>query len=77
MNPAKGRRGGQDHNVAFLQAIHRILVAIKSDELAIFGNVDLLLKSIRKVLVARFHSLWKDVRHRNELSGPLRCGECI
>ena len=41
MNPAESRWSGEDGHVARLQAIHRFLVSIETDELAFFGDIDL------------------------------------
>ena len=35
VHPAEGRRRGEDHHVARLQAVHRLLVAVEADELAV------------------------------------------
>ena len=41
VHPAEGRRRGEDRDVARLQTVHRLLVAVEADELAILGHVDL------------------------------------
>ena len=41
MHPAKRQRRGEDRDVARLQAIHRLLVGVEADELALLGHVDL------------------------------------
>ena len=41
MHPAERQRRGEDRNVARLQAIHRLLVAVETDELALLGHVHL------------------------------------
>ena len=41
MDPAEGRRRGHDHDVAGPEAVHRFLVAVKADELAVGRHVDL------------------------------------
>ena len=41
MHPAKCQRSGKDRHVARLETIHRLLVGVEADELAIVGHVDL------------------------------------
>ena len=41
MHPAEGRRRGEDDDVARLEAVHGLLVAVEADELAVVGHVDL------------------------------------
>src|SRR5262245_44561395 len=41
MNPAKSQRGRENDHVAGFEAIHGLLVTVESHELAIFGNVHL------------------------------------
>ena len=40
VNPAESRRRGEDGHVARLQAIHRLLVGVEADELAVGRHVD-------------------------------------
>ena len=42
VDPAEGRRGGEDDHVAGLEAVHRLLVAVEADEAARLGHIDLL-----------------------------------
>ena len=41
LDPAERRRRGEDDDVAGLQAIHRLLVGVEADELAVLRHVDL------------------------------------
>jgi hypothetical protein len=67
VHPAKGRWGGQDDDVARLQDVHRLLVTVEADELAILGHIDLLVEPRLELVVARLDALLEDVGHGDQL----------
>ena len=71
MHPAEGQRRGEDGDVARLQAIHRLLVGVETDELAILGHVDLVGELLLELLVAAAEAVLEDVGHGDQLDRPL------
>ena len=67
MDPAEGRRRGEDRDVARLQAIHRLLVGVEADELAVLGHVDLVGELLLQVAVAALQPVLEDVGHGHQL----------
>ena len=67
MHPAECRGRRQDDDVARLEAIHGLLVAVEADELAILGHVHLGSEAAaqRSVAVAQFRR--EDVGHGHQL----------
>ena len=71
VHPAEGRRGGQDHHVARLEAVHGLLVAVEADELAILGHVDLVAVGLLQLVVAVVEPILEHVGHGHELDRAL------
>ncbi len=67
MHPAEGRRRGQDHHIARPETIHRFLVGVEVDELAVVGNVHLLAQRPLQVAVAVLQTIRENVGHGDEL----------
>ncbi len=67
----ESRRRGQQHQVAFVQGINRLLEAVEADELALGRNVELLFMPLPQVREAALEAILEDIRHRPELGGTL------
>ncbi len=74
LNPAKRGRGRQQHDVSRLEAVHRLLVTVEADELAVIGDVDLQVTFAVgfEVLVTVGELLGEDVGHGDQLRGAGR-----
>ena len=77
MNPAKGRGCGKDDHVTRAQAVHRILVRIKANELAILRDVDRVWEQTGQSLVACCQTVLKHVSHGNEADRAVLDGQCV
>ena len=67
VDPAEGRRRGEDRHVARLQAVHRLLVGVEADELAVLGHVDLVGELLLQLRVAAVEAVLEDVGHGHQL----------
>ena len=71
MGCAEGQRRGQDHDVAGLEAVHRVFVRIEANELAVGGHVHRL--GDVAVVLHRFEAgvepILEGVGHGDELDG--------
>jgi hypothetical protein len=70
VDPAERGRRGQDDDVAGAEAVHRPLVGVKADELAVLGDIDGVLELLLEVRQLRGDALLEDVRHRDQLHRP-------
>ena len=72
LHPAEGRRGGEDHHVAFAERVHRSAIAVEADEATGFGHLDLVAKLVLQAVEAIGQPGLKDVRHRGQAGRPAR-----
>ena len=70
VDPAEGRRRGEDDDVTGGEAIDRFLIGVEADEFALFGHVDLRLEFVGEafleLLVAIGEAVVEDVGHGDE-----------
>ena len=67
MDPAKRQRRGKDRNVAGFQAVHRLLVSVEPDELAVLGHIHQLGVLPFQSVVTALEPVIEDVGHGHEL----------
>ena len=74
VDPAEGRRRGEDDDVAGLQAVHRLLVAVEADELLVFLDQQLVAAAelLVELVVAVLELGVEDVGHGDELDRAAR-----
>jgi len=66
VNPTERGRRGEDDHVACLQAVHCLLIAVESDELAILRHIDTIAALLFQLLETRIQSVLKHVRHGDQ-----------
>ena len=71
MHPAEGQRRGEDRDVARLQAVHRLLVGVESDELTVLGHVDPIAELLLDVAIAAVEAILEGVGHGHQLDGAV------
>ena len=69
MHPAERQRRGEDRDVARLQAVHRLLVGVEADELAILRHVHLVAELLLDVPIAAVEAILEDIGHGHQLDG--------
>ena len=69
VDPAEGRRRGEDDDVARLEAVHRLLVAVEADELVVAADFDLVAVFLLELFIASVEPVLEDVGHGDELDG--------
>ncbi len=67
VNPAKRRGRGQDHDVAGLEAIHRLLVAVEADETPFGWDVHVIAEALLHAVIVHLEIGVEDVGHRDQL----------
>ena len=77
MNPAKRQGRGEDRDIALLQGIHRMLVAIEADELFVGRHIDEVAVLFLEVSMPRVEIVFEDIGHRGERDGAAFGGEGI
>ena len=68
MNPSKRGRSSQDNDIPWLEAVHRLLISFKTEELLLFGDFHFRGKVLYQFGMATFQSIGKNVCHRNQLN---------
>ena len=66
MHPAEGAGRGEDDDVAPIQVVHRLGVAVKTDVAAIGRHVHAVLVAVFQRFVAVVHLCGGDIGHRDE-----------
>ena len=77
MHPAEGRRRGEDRHIARPQTIDGPAVAVKADELAVLGHVDLRLHGLFQMPVAGRQPVLEHVRHGHQFDRTARCRQRV
>ena len=77
MYPAKSRRRCEDCDIARAQAIHRVLVSIEANELAVLRHIHLIGKIFLQVIITAFKAILEYVGHSNELDWTLFDGQSV
>ena len=67
MHPAERARGGEDDDVASVEVVHRLGVAIEADVAAVFRYVHAILAAALEGAKAVFHFGGGDVCHGDQL----------
>jgi hypothetical protein len=61
VDPAEGRRGGEDDDVAWIEVVHGLLVAVEADELALLGHVELAGVATAETLIGAGDAVVEDI----------------
>ena len=69
MNPAESQRRGEDCHVSRLEAIHRFLVGVESNELAFLGDVHAVATLALERVVAAVQPVFEHIRHGDQFHG--------
>ncbi len=77
MQPAEGRRRGQDDDVARPEHVHRLLVAVEAEELVVVLDRHPLADAVLQRGVAARQLVLEDVGHRHQLEGAVLGGHRV
>jgi hypothetical protein len=77
MHPTKCRRRRQNHDVAGLQTIHGLFVAVETDKFAIRRHVDFVTVLAFNSIVAAVELVFENIRHGDQLQRPAVAGKRI
>ncbi len=67
MDPAKGQRGRKNGNITRLEGVHRVPVAVESDEFSVLGDIHVLAVALHQRVVTRVEAVLEDIGHRRKL----------
>jgi hypothetical protein len=67
MHPSERGGRGENHDIAGLEAIHRLLVGIEADEFSVGGDIHELGVVFDDVVVASLQAIFEDIGHGDEL----------
>ena len=74
MHPTKSQRRGKNRDIARLQAVHRLSVAVKSDKFVVLGHIHHVAALAFQCVIAVAKFAFEDVRHGHQLDRPLLAG---